>query len=123
MTPTKKLSMSVTEVMVIDTAASLKVSLILSGTGACNDVRRHAPSITKVSSMPMPNMRKGAARLMPIKGIPQYIIVPKAAIVAKTADITPNKPKIKVIYNVLLLTIRVLVIVDSTGSFEPIMEV
>ena len=73
--------------------------------------------------MPMPNMRKGAARLMPIKGIPQYIIVPKAAIVAKTADITPNKPKIKVIYNVLLLTIRVLVIVDSTGSFEPIMEV
>ena len=45
MTPTKKLSMSVTEVMVIDTAASLKVSLILSGTLACKEVRRHAPSM------------------------------------------------------------------------------
>ena len=93
MTPTKKLSMSVTEVMVIDTAASLKVSLIRSGTEACRDVRRQAPNMTKVSSMPMPNMRKGAARLIPIKGIPQYMIIPKAAIVARTAETTPNKPK------------------------------
>ena len=74
--------MSVTEVMVIDTAASLKVSLILSGTLACNEVRRHAPSITKVSSMPIPNIRKGAAKFMPIKGMPQYMIVPKEAMVA-----------------------------------------
>ena len=97
MTPTKKLSMSVTEVMVIDTAASLKVSLILSGTLACKEVRRHAPSITKVSSMPIPNMRKGAAKFMPIKGIPQYMIVPKEAMVARIAEKTPNKPRTKII--------------------------
>ena len=98
MTPTKKLSMSVTEVMVIDTAASLKVSLILSGTLACKEVRRHAPSITKVSSMPIPNIRKGAAKFMPIKGMPQYMIVPKEAMVARIAETTPNKPTTKIIF-------------------------
>ena len=106
MTPTKKLSMSVTEVMVIDTAASLKVSLILSGTLACKEVRRHAPSITKVSSMPIPNIRKGAAKFMPIKGMPQYMIVPKEAMVARIAEKTPNKPRTKIIlYNLYLFVL------------------
>ena len=104
MTPTKKLSMSVTEVMVIDTAASLKVSLILSGTLACKEVRRHAPSITNVSSMPIPNIRKGAAKFMPIKGMPQYMIVPREAMVARIAEKTPNKPRTKIILYVQPLT-------------------
>ena len=81
--------------MVIETAASLKVSLILSGTEACREVRRHAPSITNVSSIPIPNIRNGAARLMPINGTPQYIIIPRAAMVARTAEMTPNKPEIR----------------------------
>ena len=55
------------EVMVMDTAASLKVSDIRSGTGAWIEVRRQAPSMTKVSSIPIPNIRKGAARLIPEK--------------------------------------------------------
>ncbi len=54
MTPIQKLIMFVTEVMVMDTAASSKASAIRSGTALWTDVRRQAPSITKVSSMPMP---------------------------------------------------------------------
>jgi hypothetical protein len=54
MIPIQKLIMSVTEVIVIDTAASLNIRPILSGTGSCTDVLLHAPSITNVSSIPIP---------------------------------------------------------------------
>ena len=54
MIPIQKLSISVMDVMVIDTAASVNASDIRSGTELCTDVRRHAPNITKVSSMPIP---------------------------------------------------------------------
>jgi hypothetical protein len=57
MMPIQKLIMSVMEVMVIDTAASLSIRPILSGTGRCTGVRLHAPSITNVSSMPIPGSR------------------------------------------------------------------
>ncbi len=63
MTPIQKLIMLVTDVMVIDTAASSKEADILSGTGVWTEVRRHAPSMTNVSSMPMPVGRTGAAVL------------------------------------------------------------
>lgn len=53
-TPMKKLTMSVIEVMVIDTAASLNILAMRSGTLSFIDVRRHAASITKVSSIPIP---------------------------------------------------------------------
>ena len=54
MIPIQKLSISVMDVMVMDTAASVNASDIRSGTELCTDVRRHAPNITKVSSMPIP---------------------------------------------------------------------
>ena len=54
MIPIQKLNISVMDVMVIDTAASVNASDIRSGTELCTDVRRHAPNITKVSSMPIP---------------------------------------------------------------------
>ena len=57
--PIQKLSMSVIEVIVIDTAASLKVSDIRSGTELCTEVRRQAPSMTKVSSIPIPEKKDG----------------------------------------------------------------
>lgn len=52
--PMKKDSMSVTEVMVMDTAASDNMTAMRSGTGSFGDARRHAASITNVSSMPIP---------------------------------------------------------------------
>jgi len=52
--PMQKLTMSVTEVMVIDTAASDSVLANLSGTSMVTGVRRHAANMTNVSSMPMP---------------------------------------------------------------------
>lgn len=54
MMPMKKETMSVTEVMVMETAASLRVLAMRSGTGSSMFVRRHAASITKVSSIPIP---------------------------------------------------------------------
>ena len=115
MTPTKKLKQSVTDVMVTDTAASLNVSAIRSSTGAWMLVLLQAPNMTKVSSIPMPSIKNGAAMLMPMKGIPQYMINPMEAektnfqdcarglmnfelkvfyipIVAKTAETTPKRP-------------------------------
>lgn len=47
-------SMSVTDVIVIETAASDSINAIRSGTGSFGDVLRQAASITNVSSMPMP---------------------------------------------------------------------
>lgn len=52
--PIKNESMSVTEVMVIDTAASDNMIAIRSGTGSFGDALRQAASITNVSSMPIP---------------------------------------------------------------------
>lgn len=46
--------MSVTEVMVMETAASDNMIAIRSGTGSFGDALRHAASITNVSSIPIP---------------------------------------------------------------------
>ena len=54
MIPIQKLSMSVIDVIVMDTAASVNASDIRSGTELCTEVRRQAPNITNVSSIPMP---------------------------------------------------------------------
>ena len=54
MMPIQKLSISVIDVIVIDTAASVNASDILSGTGLWIEVRRQAANITNVSSIPMP---------------------------------------------------------------------
>lgn len=53
-TPIAKLIMSVTDVMVIDTAASLSITAIRSGTLLFMDVLLQAANITNVSSMPIP---------------------------------------------------------------------
>jgi len=63
MMPIQKLIMSVTEVMVIDTAASLSIRPIRSGTGRCTDVLLQAASITNVSSIPIPGGREQAKRV------------------------------------------------------------
>lgn len=55
-TPMKKLTVSVTEVMVMETAASLNVCPILSGTDFVTEVLRQAASMTKVSSIPIPKI-------------------------------------------------------------------
>lgn len=52
--PIQKLTMSVTEVIVIDTAASDSVLANLSGTSMVTGVLLHAANMTNVSSMPMP---------------------------------------------------------------------
>lgn len=52
--PKQKLIMSVTDVIVIETAASLNVLAILFGTSSFIDVLLHAASITNVSSIPIP---------------------------------------------------------------------
>lgn len=54
MTPIQKLIMFVTEVIVMETAASSKEADILSGTDEWIEVRRHAPNMTNVSSIPIP---------------------------------------------------------------------
>lgn len=61
--PMKKDSMSVTEVMVIDTAASDNITAILSGTSSLGDARRQAASITKVSSIPIPGRTKKKVKI------------------------------------------------------------
>ena len=53
--PMQKLSVSVREVMVMETAASLNVCPIRSGTESSGEVRRQAPIMTNVSSIPIPN--------------------------------------------------------------------
>jgi len=53
-TPIQKLHRSVTEVMVMDTAASLSIWAILSGTAFLIEVLLHAANVTKVSSIPIP---------------------------------------------------------------------
>ena len=55
--PIKKETMSVKEVMVMETAASLNVSAILNGTGLEKSVLLHAASITNVSSIPIPEIK------------------------------------------------------------------
>jgi len=56
--PMQKLTMSVTDVMVIDTAASESVLASLSGTSIVTGVLLHATNMTNVSSMPMPEKNK-----------------------------------------------------------------
>lgn len=56
--PIPKLKKSVTEVMVIETAASLIIWAILSGTLCFIDVLLQAANITKVSSIPIPEKMK-----------------------------------------------------------------
>lgn len=56
--PMKKDIISVKDVMVMETAASLNVAAILSGTGFVMLVLRQAANITKVSSMPIPAREK-----------------------------------------------------------------
>jgi hypothetical protein len=53
-TPIQKLIMSVSDVMVIDTAASDIMCAIRSGTLSFTEVLRHAANMTNVSSIPMP---------------------------------------------------------------------
>lgn len=52
--PIQKDTISVTEVIVIDTAASDSIKPIRSGTLSFIEVRRHAANMTNVSSMPIP---------------------------------------------------------------------
>lgn len=54
----KKLTISVTEVIVMDTAASLIIFDILSETLSLIDVLLHAANITKVSSIPIPDQKQ-----------------------------------------------------------------
>lgn len=54
MIPMKKETMSVTEVMVMETAASLSMWAMRCGTGSIMLVLRQAASITNVSSIPIP---------------------------------------------------------------------
>lgn len=52
--PMKNESMSVTEVMVIETAASDNMIAMRSGTGSLGEARLQAANITNVSSIPIP---------------------------------------------------------------------
>lgn len=54
MIPIQNDTISVSDVIVIDTAASDNIKPIRSGTDSFGDVRRHAANITNVSSMPIP---------------------------------------------------------------------
>lgn len=91
-TPIKKLKKSVTDVIVMETAASLNIWAIRSGTDVLIDVRRQAANITKVSSIPMPIIRNGAAKLIPMKSTPKYMQTPNAQRVAIAALKFPNSP-------------------------------
>lgn len=52
--PMKNESMSVTEVIVMETAASDNIIAIRSGTGSLGDALLQAANITNVSSIPIP---------------------------------------------------------------------
>lgn len=56
--PIHKLTMSVTEVIVMETAASDIVWPMRSGTDIVTGVRLHAANITNVSSIPIPALNK-----------------------------------------------------------------
>lgn len=56
--PMKKDIMSVKDVIVMETAASLNVAAILSGTGLEMLVLLQAANMTKVSSIPIPVIKK-----------------------------------------------------------------
>lgn len=53
MIPIQNETMSVNDVIVIETAASDIITAIRSGTASLTDVRRHAANITNVSSIPI----------------------------------------------------------------------
>lgn len=78
--PIKKDIMSVKDVMVMETAASLNVAAILSGTGLLMLVLLQAANITKVSSIPIPVNQKISlvlVTLRPVLIIDTYIQVLK----------------------------------------------
>lgn len=54
--PIQNAPIFVTDVIVIETAASDSIKPIRSGTDNFDDVVRHAANITNVSSIPLPNM-------------------------------------------------------------------
>lgn len=56
--PMKNDSMSVTDVIVMDTAASDNIFAIRSGTDILHEALRHAANITKVSSIPIPDKKQ-----------------------------------------------------------------
>ena len=56
--PIKKLNMSVTDVIVTETAASESIKAVRFGTLSFKDDRRHADNITNVSSIPTPKKKK-----------------------------------------------------------------
>lgn len=56
--PMKNDNMSVTDVIVIETAASDNIDAMRSGTGSFGEALLHAANITKVSSMPIPDQIK-----------------------------------------------------------------
>lgn len=56
--PIKKETVSVKDVIVIETAASLSIFAIRSGTDWVKSVRLHAANMTNVSSIPTPKIQK-----------------------------------------------------------------
>lgn len=64
--------MSVNDVIVIDTAASLNVDAILSGTGLVMLDLLQAANITKVSSIPIPAIKDRDLNVMLYKYLVQY---------------------------------------------------
>lgn len=61
--PIKRLTMSVKDVIVTETAASDNICAVLSGTFMVTGVLLHAASITKVSSIPIPTLKKLRSKL------------------------------------------------------------
>lgn len=92
--PIQKDTTLVRVVMVIDTAASDILWDILSGTVHWSGVRLQAARSTNVSSNPIPIIKNGDARLIPMNSIPRYMQTPKAAkvaIVTESIPLTPNQ--------------------------------
>ena len=65
--PMKNDTMSVKDVIVMDTAASLNILAILLGTGSVKSVRLQAASITNVSSTPIPEYGEEISCIMTSK--------------------------------------------------------
>lgn len=61
--PIQNEMISVSDVIVIETAASDIITPMRSGTDNLTEVRRHAANITNVSSIPMPVEKKGKLKI------------------------------------------------------------
>lgn len=88
----KKDTTFVKVVMVMETADSDILWAILSGTVHWRGVLLHAAISTKVSSKPIPIIKNGDAKLIPMNSISRYIVIPKAAKVAMVTDTIPLTP-------------------------------